>query len=225
MINSGCITKGRSSNLTFWTFWLKVKMCSVVGCNEELKRNSRNDKTHPLCEKHKRVAVARCADGKEVCFCFYCLKTHDVNYFTHSTNICDKTYIRRKEKEKQKRETRKKKITDDEEKYTLWSVAKVLSLRDAAETLEKSETQLKILCRACGIKKWPYRQFRTLFSLLNCSALSAAERDFASNILQTSIQHQFTFSQNDRRRYDALVQKVVYKVNFERGLCPLKSLV
>jgi hypothetical protein len=52
--------------------------CSAVGCREEIKVTARNDGEHPLCEKHKRAAVARCRDGAEVCFCFYCNKAHGV---------------------------------------------------------------------------------------------------------------------------------------------------
>lgn len=72
--------------------------CSAEGCYAEIKLTARNDGDHPLCEKHKRAAVARCKDGVEVCFCFYCNKAHDVSEFTHKTNICDRQYFRRREK-------------------------------------------------------------------------------------------------------------------------------
>ena len=52
--------------------------CSAVGCCDEIKLTARNDGEHPLCEMHKRAAVARCTDGAEVCFCFYCNKAHGV---------------------------------------------------------------------------------------------------------------------------------------------------
>ena len=72
--------------------------CSAVGCCEELKLTARNDGEHPLCEAHKRAPVARCTDGAEVCFCFYCNKAHGVEEFTYKTNICDRQYLRRREK-------------------------------------------------------------------------------------------------------------------------------
>ena len=72
--------------------------CSAVGCCEELKHTARNDGEHPLCEAHKRAPVARCTDGAEVCFCFYCNKAHGVEEFTYKTNICDRQYLRRREK-------------------------------------------------------------------------------------------------------------------------------
>jgi hypothetical protein len=52
--------------------------CSAVGCREDIKLTARNDGEHPLCEMHKRAAVARCCDGAELCFCFYCNKAHGV---------------------------------------------------------------------------------------------------------------------------------------------------
>ena len=70
--------------------------CSAEGCDEDLKLTARNDGEHPLCEKHKRAASARCKDGAVVCFCFYCNKAHGVEEFTHKTNICDRQYLRRR---------------------------------------------------------------------------------------------------------------------------------
>ena len=73
-------------------------MCNVNGCSEEIKPGARNDCRRPLCEYHKRAPKAQCADGTVVCFCFYCNKTHGVDKFTIKTNICDRQYLRRKER-------------------------------------------------------------------------------------------------------------------------------
>ena len=74
--------------------------CAANECSEEIKLGARNDCQHPLCEHHKREPKAYCADGAVVCFCFYCNKTHDASEFLIKKNICDRQYLRRKERNK-----------------------------------------------------------------------------------------------------------------------------
>jgi len=75
-----------------------VQTCAANECSEEIKLGARNDCQHPLCEHHKREPKAYCADGAVVCFCFYCNKTHDASEFIIKKNICDRQYLRRKER-------------------------------------------------------------------------------------------------------------------------------
>jgi hypothetical protein len=70
--------------------------CSVKDCLEEINLTFRNDGEHPLCENHKRADGVICADGTEICYCFYCNKAHSVDEFTEKTNVCDHHYFRRK---------------------------------------------------------------------------------------------------------------------------------
>ena len=79
--------------------WIQIiidSRCSVKECLDEIKLTARNDGEHPLCEKHKRAHGVICADGTEICYCFYCNKAHSVDEFTEKTNVCDHHYFRRK---------------------------------------------------------------------------------------------------------------------------------
>ena len=81
---------------------LNVRRCTARGCTDAVNPTARNERHRALCEKHKRVASVRCADGEEVSFCFYCNKTHPVERFTIKTNICDVQYIKRREKNRER---------------------------------------------------------------------------------------------------------------------------
>ena len=103
-----------------------------------------------------------------------------------------------------------------DETGVLWSIAKVFTLAAAAEILETNPTMFKKHCRACGISRWPHRQFQIVFSLLRCSDLGDADREFVEDVSRTSLRHRFVLKPSDERRMKALAQKHVYKPTFER---------